>query len=452
MAIAVVTAVAIGLIGGHSLPDYDATYALIWGRDIAHAHAPDYSLPYRPAGHPLTTLVAIIGTPLGRDGAAELLRWVSLLGAGVFVAATFRFGQALFGTLAGAIAAVLLATRSPLWGFSELMFMDAWAAAFVVWAALLEYRTPRRGPAVFVLLALAGLLRPEVWLFAVAYWAWIALGSRQRALRLAPLALLAPIVWAVFDLVTVQQFLGSVKTDAGLPTPESTGGHGIGHAPSSLVRFVGGFVRAPEAVAAVVGAALLLRSDWRRAALPAALVALNVLTFALVAVRNGPLEQRYLLVAASMVLVIAGYAIAQLAHAATLPGPGRRVARIGAAVLALACIAYAPIDVRRLDDLHDKVATSNAVYSELSDLVQAPRARCLLRSGAHVPDLRLRPVVAYWGEVAPAQVNTGPGPGATVIPLTPAAHELSSRSLPADPDTKPGAPPRWRIAGACAQY
>jgi hypothetical protein len=452
VAIAVGTAVAIGLIGGHSLPDYDATYALIWGRDIAHAHAPDYSLPYRPAGHPLTTLVGIIGTPLGRDGAAELLRWVSLLGAGAFVAATFRFGQALFGALAGAIAALLLATRSPLWGFSELMFMDAWAAAFVVWAAVLEYRTPRRGPAVFVLLALAGLLRPEVWLFALAYWAWIALGSRQRALRLTPLALLAPIVWAVFDLVTVQQFLGSVKTDAGLPTPVSTGGHGIGHAPSSLVRFVGGFARVPEVVAAVVGAALLLRSDWKRAALPAALVALNLLTFALVAVRSGPLEQRYLLVAASMVLVFAGYAIAQLVDAATLPQPGRRVARIAATVLALACLAYVPIDVRRLDDLHDQVATSNSVYSELSDLVRTRRARCLLRSGAHVPDLRLRPVVAYWGEVAPARVDTEPGPGAVVIPLTPVAQELSSRSLPADPDTSPGAPPRWRVAGVCAQY
>ena len=50
VAIAVGTAVAIGVIGGHSLPDYDATFALIWGRDIAHLNQPDYSLPFRPAG------------------------------------------------------------------------------------------------------------------------------------------------------------------------------------------------------------------------------------------------------------------------------------------------------------------------------------------------------------------------------------------------------------------
>jgi hypothetical protein len=60
-AIAVAVALAIGLVGGHSLPDYDATFALIWARDIAHGSAPDYTLPFRPAGHPLTTLVALIG-------------------------------------------------------------------------------------------------------------------------------------------------------------------------------------------------------------------------------------------------------------------------------------------------------------------------------------------------------------------------------------------------------
>jgi hypothetical protein len=39
--------------------------------------------------------------------------------------------------------------------------------AFVVWAAVLEARRPRRGTAVLVLLGLAGLLRPEAWLFLV---------------------------------------------------------------------------------------------------------------------------------------------------------------------------------------------------------------------------------------------------------------------------------------------
>lgn len=439
MAIAAVTAVAIGLIGGHSLPDYDATFALVWGRDIAHGNAPDYSLPFRPAGHPLTTLVALIGTPLGRGGAAELLRWVALVGAGAFVASVFRLGQVLFGTAAGVVAAVLLATRSSLWGFSELVYLDAWAAAFVVWAAVLEARTPRRGPAVFVLLALAGLLRPEVWLFAGAYWVWIAIGSPARALRLLPLAVLAPLLWAAWDLVTVHSFLGSVNTKEGLPTANSTGGHGIGRAPRSLVRFIGGFARPPEVIAAAVGLALAWRAARRRVALPVVIGAVNVLTFVLVAQRGGPLEQRYLLVAAGMVVLFAGYAIA-----AATP-------RAAGLVLAVACIAYAPVDIGRIIDLRDQVSVSDAVYSDLRDRVESPDARCALRDHVHVPDVRLRPLVAYWGDVAPRAVGTEPAGSGEVAPLGPVARELSSRSLPSDPDTALGDPPFWHVGGACAR-
>jgi hypothetical protein len=455
VAIAVGTAVAIALIGGHSLPDYDATFALIWGRDLVHGNAPDYSLPFRPAGHPLTTFIALLGRPLGNEGAAELMRWVALLGAGAFVAAVFRFGQAAFGTAAGIVAAVLLATRSPLWGFSQLAYMDMWAAAFVVWAGLLELRTPRRGAPVLALLALAGLLRPEVWLFAGAYWLWIGLGSWRRAWRLLPLALLAPITWAVWDLVTVQTFLGSLTTEEGLPTASSTGGHGLGRAPGSLARFLGGFARPPEVFAAAIGLVLVWRARlWRRAAVPIALAALNLLTFVLVAQRHGPLEQRYLLVAAAMLLVFAGHAIGQALAASSADPRERRVVRIAGVALALACLAYAPIDIRRLDDLHDQVAVADTVYSDLRERVE----ECDFASFVQVPDVRLRPQVAYWAEIAPVRVGTGedgamdakPGP-ARITPIGPVAAELSSRSLPSDPDASPGAPPFWKLTGCARQ-
>ena len=439
MAIAVVVAVAIGLIGGQVLPDYDASYALIWGRDIFHGRIPDYTLAFRPAGHPLTTLVGVIGAPLGREGAAELLRWVALLGAGAFVASAFRLGQVLFGTVAGAVAALLLFTRAPLWGFSELAFMDAWAAAFVVWAAVLEARTPRRGAPVFVLLALAGLLRPEVWLFAAAYWVWIATGSRARALRLIPLAALAPLVWTAWDLVTAHSLLGSVTTSEGVPVSTSSGGHGLGRVPDALARFVGGFMRPPELIAAAAGAVMLVLAPRRRAAVPAALVVLNVITFAIVALRQGPLEQRYLLVAAGAALVFSAYAIAR--------GAPRPVAWL----LALACLAYAPIDIARLGDVRGQVRTADAVYSDLRDVVEGDAHRCTLSGYVHVPDVRLRPFVAYWGEVAPARVGTGPSGTGAVVPLNALARELSSRSLPADPDAVSPRGRSWQLAGPCAR-
>jgi hypothetical protein len=468
--IAVAVAVAIGLIAGHELPDYDATFALIWGREIFHGHAPDYSLPYRPAGHPLTTFVGLVGAPLGRDGAAEFLRWVALLGAGAFVASIFRFGQVLFGTIAGAAAAVLVATRSPLWGFSELGFMDAWAAAFVVWAALLELRSPRRGPPVFVLLGLAGLLRPEVWLFAAAYWLWIASGSLSRAVRLLPLAALGPLAWIAWDLATAQTFLGSVGTAEGLPVATSSGGHGISRAPRALVRDIGGFMRPPEVIAAVAGFALVCWANWRRAAMPVVLIVLNVVAFAIVAERGGPIEQRYLLVAAGMLLVFAGYALAQAVPAAVRdpqpaanphgslhspPGPAdprrARIIRLAGALLAVACIAYVPIDIRRITDLRDQVRVSDEVYSDLRTVVEAPATRCRLAGHVHVDDVRLRPSVAYWGAVPLERIDTEPGGSGTLVALDPVARELSSRSLPADPHAQPKRPPLWRLDGACAR-
>jgi hypothetical protein len=447
-----VVAVAIGLIGGHEFPDYDATFALIWGRDILHGRAPDYAIPFRPAGHPLTTFVALVGAPLGRDTAAEILRWVALLGAGAFVASVFRFGQALFGTAVGVVAAVLLATRAPLWGFSELAFMDAWAAAFVVWAGVLEARTPRRGAAVFVLLGLAGLVRPEVWLFAGAYWVWIAVDVPRRAIRLIPLALLAPLAWIAWDLVTAQTLLGSVNTSEGLTAATSSGGHGLGRAPAAIGRYIGGFVRPPELVAGVVGLALAVRADWRGTVLPLALASLNVVAFALVAARKGPLEQRYLLVAAAVVLVFAGYAVAAaFGHGVDATSRQMRVARVAGVALAVACIVYAPIDVGRIVDVRDQVHVSDRVYSDLRAVVQSPATRCALAGPVDVDDVRLRPFVAYWAAVPPKRVDTAAGGTGALAALDPVARELSSRSLPSDPDARPGARPFWRLHGECAR-
>jgi hypothetical protein len=266
-----------------------------------------------------------------------------------------------------------------------------------------------------------------------------------------PLALAAPIAWGLWDLVTAHDFLGSIIADEGLPTSSSSGGHGLGRVPGSLARFIGGFVRPPEMVAAVGGVLLLLlRRDWRRLLLPAALIVLNILTFVVVAGRSGPLEQRYLLVAAGVVLVFAGFAIAQCVTAwSGLADPReRRIAQAAGIVLALACIAYAPIDVRRIDDLRDQVSVADSVYGELRGVLEKPQAGCL-RGPVQVPNVRLRPFVGYWGEVDEANVGTEPGAHADVEALTPVARELSSRSLPADPDADPGPRPRWRLDVVC---
>lgn len=431
MAIAAVVAVAIRLVGGHAFPDYDATFALIWGRDLAHGHEPNYHLAYRPAGHPLLTLFTLVVSPLGRTAAADAVRWLALLGAGWFVVAALRAGQAAFGLTAGVVAAVVLATRTATLGFPLLSFLDPLAAGFVLYALALELQRPRRGGVVLVLLALAGVVRPEAWLLAAAYWLWLLRGSRARALRLAPLAALGPLAWVAWDLATSQTFLGSVRPDPNAPVT-STYGRGVSHVPTALVHFLGGYLRPPEAIAAAIGILIALVRRDRRATLPLTLLVLNVLAFALVATGRGPLEQRYLLVAITILVLFAAYAITQLPRTrAGAPSRSRTGARVAAAVLAVACVAYAPVDVSRIVRLHDRVRVANALDSELRDTITAQRARCGLRGHVHLADIRLRPFIAYWGAIPLERIGTEPGGTGSLEPRDSAAQELVSSSLPA---------------------
>jgi hypothetical protein len=456
-------AVAIGVLAGHSFPDYDATFALVWGHDLAHGHGPDYGLPYRPGGHPLTTAVATVLSVLGRSGAAEAMRWIVLLGAGALVAGVFRLGQALFGTAVAVLAAIVLLTRTPV--FSLLGYMDVPAAALVVWAAVLEVRKPRRGASVLVLLAIAGLVRPEAWLMAGAYWIWLAWGGRWRAaLRLAPLVVAAPVLWVGWDAATSQTFLGSVRTEAGVPVGPSAGGHGLHDAPRALARFLGGFLRPPEAIAAAAGAALaLVRIRERPLALvPLGILAVNVAGFLLIAWSGGALEQRYLFPAAAMLVLLAGYAALGWLH-----DPARRMRsalRTTGVVCAVAFLAYSPVDFDRLHDLRTRVMAADNSYSELRDVVRSDAARCALGGRVHIPNARLRPFVAYWGGVPLARVYTDPPITGDIQATDSIAQQVSSRSLPSNTRMGPiaGPPPPagfrvaaeqggWRLAGRCAR-
>jgi hypothetical protein len=454
------------VLAGHSFPDYDATFALVWGHDLAHGHGPDYGLPYRPGGHPLTTAVATVLSLLGRSGAAEAMRWIVLLGAGALVAGVFRLGQALFGTAVAVLAAIVLLTRTPVWGFSLLGYMDVPAAALVVWAAVLEVRRPRRGASVLVLLAIAGLVRPEAWLMAGAYWIWLAWGGRWRAaLRLAPLVVAAPVLWIGWDAATSQTFLGSVRTEAGMPVGPSAGGHGLHDAPRALARFLGGFLRPPEAIAAAAGAAIALARIRERplALVPLGILAVNVAGFLLIAWSGGALEQRYLFPAAAMLVLLAGYAALGWLH-----DPARRMRtalRTTGVVCAVAFLAYSPVDLDRLHDLRTRVMVADSSYSELRDVVRGAAARCALSGRVHIPNARLRPFVAYWGGVPLERVYTDPPTTGDIEATDSIAQQVSSRSLPSDtrlgPIAAPPPPPAgfrvaaqrggWRLAARCAR-
>src|SRR3954462_3481400 len=176
---------AAGVIGalvfawfGHAFLNYDTFYALVWGGDLAHGRTPQYSVPVAPTPHPLAELIGLILTPFGAS-AEDLMLAIGLVALGMLVVGVLRLGQELWGIWAGLLAAAIIVTRVPILNFGIRGYVDLPTAAFVVWATVLEVRKPRSGIPVFILLGLAGLLRPEAWLYAALYFAYLGFPWRM---------------------------------------------------------------------------------------------------------------------------------------------------------------------------------------------------------------------------------------------------------------------------------
>ena len=59
-----VGAVALRLLAGPGLVNYDTLYTLVWGRQLAHGELPDLEVAIAPTPHPLANLAAVLLSPL----------------------------------------------------------------------------------------------------------------------------------------------------------------------------------------------------------------------------------------------------------------------------------------------------------------------------------------------------------------------------------------------------
>ena len=216
--------VAWALVGAGFL-NYDTAYSLLWGGDVAHLRQPDFDVPVAPTPHPLATLLGVILTPFG-DFGQTLWVIVAFLSLGALAWVTYELGAHWFGAAAGAVAGIVILTRIPVLSFGVRAYVDIPYVALALGAILAEARG--RGPRLpLVLLALAGLLRPEAWLFSLAYVAY------KRDLRLLPLAVSAPVIWMAHDLVLAGDPLHSLLgTRDNAEVLERTTGLGAVPAPS----------------------------------------------------------------------------------------------------------------------------------------------------------------------------------------------------------------------------
>jgi hypothetical protein len=379
-----------GLFSGHAFINYDTAYALLWGGDLASGTLPDIELPLSPTPHPLANVAGMVVTP----GIADVLSYVFLAVAGYLV---FRLGEEWFGAAAGAVAALLFLTREPVLSFGLRAYVDVPFVCLVLGALLLEVRRPRAGWPVLALLALAGLLRPEAWMFSAAYVVWL------RDWRLLPLAAAGPVLWSVHDLVLTGDPLYSL-----LGTRENAEELGRRTGPVDLVvygpRRLGEILREPLLLALVAGAWLAWRSDRR---MPLVALALALVAFAILATAGLPIITRYLLLSAALACVLAGAALAHgFQHRAWAPV---------SVLLFIVLLAFAPGQIDRIDRLERSIGIQERILDDL-DALPAAALRCeplAVTNRRPVPHLALEhaflePEDILVGELDGARTYVGP--------------------------------------------
>ena len=434
-------------------PNYDTIYSLLWGRELAEGLSPDRGAALPPTPHPLTELWGLATSPLG-DGAIDLTMIGAYVSLGLIGYLVYRLGSLWFDQPIGAVAALIVLTRAPFLSNGLRAYIDLPYIALVLAALVVETKRPRAGWPVLALLALAGLLRPEAWLFSFVYLAYLALGPgrsnpvraderterapleradtqkrdliRSRFVRargalsvppagLVVLALAGPVLWAIFDWVTAgsptYSFTGTRET---VETLERQTG------PVDLIlygpRRLGEVLQWPGMVGAaggvLIAAAIVLRrhrkSDtsvpYGGSNLPIGLAALVLAlgAFAVLACAGLAIIPRYTMLAAALLAIFAAFAL--LGWRALEPGDAwRRPWQAFAAVVALMFVIWAPNQYDLLSRVDTDLTNQSEIESDLGDLADSGAFEpiCLPIS---VPNHRAVPRLAFDLDLRPSRI------------------------------------------------
>jgi hypothetical protein len=336
--VALTVAAIVGFFVYPTYSNYDSLYSLLWGREILDGSLPSFDAYRAPTQHPLWVAICVPLAALGLAGDRILLA-ICVLSFVAMVAGMYRLGKASFGWVVGLVAALLVLSRLDFPFLAARGYIDIPYLALILWAAALEAARPRRGRAVWILLTLAGLLRPEAWVLAGLYGLWLAWGRPLREwVRVAAIVAIAPLLWALSDLIVTGDPLYSLHY-----TTESARQLGrrqsLLELPGVTLRFLAELTKPPVFVAALAGIVLAWRMARERLFVPATLFAWGTGTFLLVSLRGFSVINRYVLVAAIALMLFAAFAIAGFTR---LPR-GHRAVRpwaAGALLVVLAGVAY----------------------------------------------------------------------------------------------------------------
>jgi hypothetical protein len=423
---------ALLLIFPLGFPNYDTIYALVWGRELAHGVSPDYGAALPPTPHPLSDLLGMVTTPLG-DGAIPVTMIIAYASLGLVGYLTYRLGSLWFDRPIGAVAAAIVLTRAPFLSNGLRAYVDIPYIALVLGALLVETKRPRAGWPVLSLLALAGLLRPEAWLFSIVYLAYLLLdpGEESRAplsradtqsaglirpalgrargallsptgIALAALALAAPLLWALFDWITAgsptYSFTGTQETVDTLA--RHTG-------PVDLIlwgpRALGEVMQWPGMVGALGGIILGFAFLRRRSTLGLVAVLLALGAFALLGSAGLAIIARYTMLGAAILAIfvavaLLGWRLLESGH------PWRVRWQVFAGLVVLMFVLWLPNQWDLDSTVHEDLSDQGEIERDLGDLADTGAFAKPLCGPIAVPNHRAIPRLAFNLDVKPTAI------------------------------------------------
>jgi hypothetical protein len=371
-------------------PNYDSYYSLLWGRELLDLQLPSFEAYRAPTEHPLAVAFGAVLSIFG-DGADRLLVLLTLLSLVALAAGTYSLGRICFTPFVGVIAAFLVLTRFDFPSLAVRGYVDIPFMATVVWAGALEAARPRRGTIVFLLLAAAGLMRPEAWLLAGLYFLWMSWDATwPERFRYAALTAIGPVLWALTDFVVTGDPLFSLNSTQDLAEElrrQKSGSVVL----EALPQFLRATVKTPVYYAGLVGLVIALWKFPLRFVIPGVLFLVGSGAFVASGIAGLSVIVRYLMVPSVMLCLFAAVALGGF----TMLQRGSRLRRawaIAAGVGLVVGLAYTSINPPSLKRFDSELTFRGDVGRSLHSLLTKPAVEDGVRCGAvSVPTHKLIP-------------------------------------------------------------
>jgi hypothetical protein len=397
-------AILLWLIAGVGFVNYDTLYALVWGQQLTRGETPEYGLPIAPTPHPLAELLGIPLAPLGAGAETTIVVALGFLALAACGWVLYRLGEAWFGRAAGVVAALVFLTRVPVLSYGVRAYVDIPYTLLVLLALLVETKRRRAGAPVLVLLGLAGLLRPEAWLFSGIYWLVLVVSSersRRDLARLGLLAAAAPLLWIASDLLVTGNAMWSLTNTK--HTAATLGrASGIGDVPQYIPRRIGEVLRPAVLAGAALGGVLSLLWLRDRARLGAIAGAVAVLVFALMASFGLPIDTRYAFLTGAILCLFCG--AGAFGWIALAKDDRRRMPWMAAGVVVLvALLATLPGQVSSAHKQLSELARQESIQDDLLALVKS-KAISLKCGPVGVPNHAPIPLLALYLKGSPGLI------------------------------------------------